>query len=69
LDKPATNGTVIVDAPVPILEGDSVKALGVGDGTPLTWSKTTGGGLNITVPVTLLDEEEYCWVFKIAYIT
>lgn len=68
LDKPETNGTVVVVAPVPILQGDSITALGVGDGTPLEWSKMTDGGLKISVPATLLDEEEYCWVFKITYL-
>ncbi|QDS68271.1 hypothetical protein FKW77_010635 [Venturia effusa] len=68
LDKPDTNGSVVVDAPVPILPGDSVTALGVGNGKSLAWSKTTGGGLMIAVPASLLDEEEYCWVFKITYL-
>ncbi|RDI89150.1 5'-3' exoribonuclease 2 [Venturia inaequalis] len=67
LDKPEADGGVVVDAPVPVLLGDSITALGVGDGAPLVWSRMRGGGLRISVPAALLDEEEYCWVFKITY--
>ncbi|TLD26138.1 putative alpha-L-fucosidase [Venturia nashicola] len=69
LDKPDTSGSVLVDAPVPILQGDSVTAVGLANIAPLTWSKTLNGGLNISIPATLVEAEEYCWVFKITYLS
>lgn len=65
-DKPA-NGTLVVDAPVPILSGDMVTAVGVGNGTSLQWDTSETGALNIHVPSKILDADEYCWVFKVEY--
>lgn len=66
LDRP-TDGTVFVDAPVPILEGDVVSALTMnGTGAALPW-KMTGSGLTIHVSTEMLHLDTYCWVFKIAY--
>lgn len=69
LDKPE-NGTVFVNAPLPILRGDMVTALTMGNGTDaaLLWEKSeSGSGLTIHVPMEVLELDEYCWVFKVAY--
>ncbi|THX80725.1 putative alpha-L-fucosidase [Aureobasidium pullulans] len=65
LEKPL-NGTLVVDAPIPILEGDKLSAVGVGNGTSLMWEKVADG-LRIHVPQNIVKEEEYCWVFKVEY--
>jgi alpha-L-fucosidase len=71
LETPAlSNGVVSVAAPIPILTGDAVSLLSVEGGEALAW-ETSGEGseleLMITVPESLLDEEEFCWVFKVQY--
>ncbi|GAB7354128.1 hypothetical protein MBLNU459_g4691t1 [Dothideomycetes sp. NU459] len=69
LERPE-NGTVVVDAPVPILDGDVVTALTMANGTrpALSWEKSAAGsGLTIHVPEEVLDADEHCWVFKVTY--
>lgn len=72
LEKPK-NSTLIVNAPVPILEGDVVTALTMdGSSTALKWEKDAGANstqsaLKIHVPATVFDQDKYCWVFKVAY--
>lgn len=71
LEKPVLNaGTVDVAAPVPILPGDAVQLVAVDGGEDLAW-ETTGTGtetvLSITVSDDLIEADEFCWVFKVAY--
>ncbi|KAI8624155.1 glycoside hydrolase family 29 protein [Xylariaceae sp. FL1651] len=71
LERPVVgNGSVSVPAPLPILEGDQVSLLGVEGGGNLTW-KLVGEEnqmvLLIDIDEVLLDEDEFCWVFKISY--
>ncbi|KAK8035244.1 glycoside hydrolase family 29 protein [Apiospora rasikravindrae] len=71
LDRPpASEGVVKVPAPVPILQGDQVSLLTVEGGGSLPWSVSgegRGAVLSIGVEETLLDSDEFCWVFKVAY--
>lgn len=65
------NGTsVVVTAPVPILAGDVMTALGVGtNGTadPVLEWRMEDQRLRIYVDEEVLAKEEYCWVFKLTY--
>lgn len=65
-EKPS-NGTLFVEAPVPVLEGDKVTMLGSDSSVALGWSKDGDGHLTINAPETHVDLEGICWVFKIAY--
>lgn len=71
LDEPAVSdeGLVVIDAPVPILDGDVVTMVGVDGVGELSWSTTEDGGLALNVSAESLALEEYCWVFKVSYIT
>lgn len=71
-EKPR-DGLIFVDAEVPILEGDvvTVVTMGNGTGSSLRWEKGSvhgSSGLTIYAPSSVVDEDEYCWVFKIAYM-
>lgn len=63
--------SVLVDAPVPILKGDKITAIGAGNGTELEWSfvagKSSAMGIEITLPTAIVDAGEYAWVLKIEY--
>jgi alpha-L-fucosidase len=65
-EKPV-NGTLCVEAPVPILEGDEITMVGSNSSMGLQWSKDEDGYLTIDAPKTLVDSEDTCWVFKVAY--
>ncbi|KAF3066367.1 Tissue alpha-L-fucosidase [Daldinia childiae] len=71
LERPVLeDGVVDIAAPVPVVEGDEVSLLTVEGGESLTWRVMGHGSgtiLKIEVTETLLDKEEYCWVFKIKY--
>ncbi|KAL1311382.1 hypothetical protein AAFC00_001550 [Neodothiora populina] len=60
-EKPEA-GKVVVEAPVPILEGDIVTSLG----SELTWTKEDKK-LVIDIDEKVLDATEFCWVIKIEY--
>ncbi|CAG8949483.1 hypothetical protein HYFRA_00007713 [Hymenoscyphus fraxineus] len=64
LVKPAE--TLLVDVPLPIMDGDVVTMIGAGNGTEVEW-KSAGRGIEITVPMALIDAGSYAWVFKITY--
>ncbi|KAK5123125.1 hypothetical protein LTR85_003323 [Meristemomyces frigidus] len=68
LDKPR-NGSLFVDAPVPILDGDKVTMVGVNQTAPLRWTKDdAAGSLTIAVPEHYIEMDQYCWVFKVEYL-
>lgn len=67
LVKP-TNGSLFVDAPVPIFDGDKVTMVGINQTAPLKWSKDDAGSLTIAVPEGFVELDEYCWVFKVEYL-
>lgn len=58
--------TLVVDVPLPILAGDTISMLGVGNGTEVEWTQLDSG-VAITVPSALADAGKYCWAFKITY--
>lgn len=62
-----SNGTLFVEAPVPILAGDKVTMVGSNSSDSVPWSKDKNGYLRIDAPKPLVDQEDTCWVFKIAY--
>ncbi|KAL1897926.1 hypothetical protein Sste5346_003778 [Sporothrix stenoceras] len=64
--QPGTDGSVEVDAPVPIQDGDKVSLLAVEGGDGLAWERR-GTGLAIKVAADILAKEQYAWVFKITY--
>lgn len=67
---PDAQGFVSVEAPIPILEGDTITLLGVSDSAlPWTYESTSAGAstLRIAVSDDVLAEETYCWVFKVLY--
>jgi alpha-L-fucosidase len=65
LDRPI-DGKIVVDAPIPILEGDEVSLLGSADSGGLEW-KMEGEVLTIEVDESMVDQVEHCWVFRILY--
>ncbi|KAH0136176.1 putative alpha-L-fucosidase, partial [Aureobasidium melanogenum] len=65
--KQPVNETLLVDAPIPIMPGDVVTAVGIQSNTSLTWRKSETGILEIQVPQNITSAEEYCWVFKVDY--
>ncbi|OAA57959.1 alpha-L-fucosidase [Niveomyces insectorum RCEF 264] len=80
LDQPTRDddGFVVVDAPVPILPGDTVSLLAVPGAEDLEWESRSGscssgsgsgrgGSLAVQVSADALAQEQYAWVFKIAY--
>ncbi|OTB00752.1 glycoside hydrolase family 29 protein [Hypoxylon sp. CI-4A] len=71
LERPVLRGGVVeVQAPVPVLGGDVVSLVAVEGGEDLAWTVTGEGSektLKIDLDDALLDEDEYCWVFKIEY--
>ncbi|KAF2645622.1 alpha-L-fucosidase [Massarina eburnea CBS 473.64] len=67
MERPV-NGRLVVEAPIPILEGDVVTLLGTSGA--LEWGVEWGmenGVLTIGVDENAVDEVEHCWVFKIEY--
>jgi len=64
LSKPSE--TFVVDAKLPIMDGDSITMIGAGNGTKLDW-KFADESLSIAVPPALAAAGKYCWVFKIEY--
>lgn len=71
LEKPVVDNRIVrIPGPLPILKGDEVSLLAAEGGQNLVWNVAGKGGqemLNIEVEEALLDEEEFCWVFKIEY--
>ncbi len=68
LSKPQlVGGAVVVQAPVPILEGDIVTMTGSDAPENLKWQTHDEGALMISVSAEALGAEKYCWVFKIEY--
>ncbi|RMZ81790.1 hypothetical protein DV738_g2043, partial [Chaetothyriales sp. CBS 135597] len=76
LEKPEidSDGFVVLEAPIPAVDGDTVTFLGDDQSTnntvlPWTQSTTATGTtqFNIKVAEDLLNAESYCWVFKLAY--
>jgi len=65
-EKPS-NDTLFVEAPLPILDGDKITMLGSNSSNTLAWSKDKDGHLSIHAPKPLVELEDTCWVFKIAY--
>jgi alpha-L-fucosidase len=65
LDRPV-NGKLVVEAPIPILKGDKVSLLGSADSGGLAW-ELDGGLLTIEVDESVVDQVNYCWVFRILY--
>ncbi|CZR55944.1 uncharacterized protein PAC_05832 [Phialocephala subalpina] len=56
----------VVNANLPIIEGDSISMIGAGNGTKLGWT-FENESLSISVPSALAAAGYYCWVFKIEY--
>jgi len=57
-----------IDAPLPILPGDTITMIGAGNDTKVAW-RAVNEGVVITVSTAVADAGKYCWVFKIQYST
>ncbi|KAI0189044.1 glycoside hydrolase family 29 protein [Astrocystis sublimbata] len=71
LERPVVdNGVVRLPAPLPILEGDKISMVAVEGALNLAWNSSCEGGqkvLHIAVDDGLLEQDHFCWVFKISY--
>jgi alpha-L-fucosidase len=56
----------VINAALPILEGDVITMIGAGNDTEAAWTPE-GEGISINVPSALTNAGKYCWVFKIEY--
>ncbi|KAM3071361.1 hypothetical protein ACMFMF_007833 [Clarireedia jacksonii] len=62
------NGTLVLDTPIPYIQGDQITVLGGNmTGTVVASQKADNGSLVITVPDDVKNADEYTWVFKIPY--
>jgi len=66
LRKPA-GGRLVVEAPLPIMLGDDVSFMSAGDLVDVEWS-FDGTSLSLVVDEDIVEQEAYCWVFKISYL-
>ncbi|KAF1965624.1 glycoside hydrolase [Bimuria novae-zelandiae CBS 107.79] len=66
LSKP--NGTLVLDSPVPWIEGDEVRVVGGSKaGAVVPSRKGDGGGVVMDVSEEIAAADQYAWVFKIEY--
>ncbi|KAL1608122.1 hypothetical protein SLS60_003061 [Paraconiothyrium brasiliense] len=65
LEQPSEK--LVVQAPVPILEGDQVSLLGVEGGEQLEWN-FEDGVLTILFDESIIEGGKHAWVFKIEYL-
>jgi alpha-L-fucosidase len=62
------NATLVLDSPVPWVEGDQVEVVGGSmNGTIVPTRLLGNGSLEITVGEDVKEADEFCWVFKIPY--
>lgn len=61
-------GEWLIEAPVPAVEGDRVAALGMDGEVEVEWRKTAQG-LVMNVTEEMVEADQYCWVFKVEYLT
>ncbi|KAL1644998.1 hypothetical protein SLS58_004069 [Diplodia intermedia] len=64
LDELVPGEAVVVEAPLPVLPGDSVTVLG--EGLEVEWS-AVDGGVSFVWPAEMEGRGQYCWVVKIEY--
>ncbi|KAF4541935.1 Tissue alpha-l-fucosidase [Lasiodiplodia theobromae] len=64
LEEPVAGADVLIEAPLPVLPGDSVTVLG--EGLEVEW-EAVDGGVSFTWPAEMEGKGEYCWVVKIGY--
>lgn len=65
MSKP--NGTLVLESPVPWIEGDEVKVVGGSKEGTVVPSRGQNGSVVIDVNEEVADADEYTWVFKIEY--
>lgn len=62
------NGTIVLDAPVPFIEGDQVTVVGGEmDGSVVPSRMLGNGSLEISVAEDVVGADEYAWVFGIGF--
>lgn len=64
LEEPVAGADVLIEAPLPVLPGDSVTVLG--EGLDVEW-EAVDGGVSFAWPAEMEGKGEYCWVVKIEY--
>ncbi|KAL1615240.1 hypothetical protein SLS54_009171 [Diplodia seriata] len=64
LDELVPGEAVVVEAPLPVLPGDSVTVLG--EGLEVEW-ELVDGGVSFVWPAEMEGRGQYCWVVKIEY--
>ncbi|TKA74783.1 hypothetical protein B0A49_05638 [Cryomyces minteri] len=66
LSKP--NATIVLESPVPWVQGDKVTVFGGNaSGTVVPSQLTATGSLQLTIPEAVQNADQYAWVFKISY--
>lgn len=60
-------GELVVEAPIPILEGDKVSIVGDSRDQELKWS-FDGQVLTVLIEESTLEKIDHCWVFMIEYL-
>ncbi|EOO00144.1 putative tissue alpha-l-fucosidase protein [Phaeoacremonium minimum UCRPA7] len=73
LEEPviSSDGIVVIEAPIPALDGDKISFLGDPSNTALSWTLSTTGTtpkLHIKVSEDLFNDEIYSWIFKLTYV-
>jgi alpha-L-fucosidase len=62
------NGTLVLDSPVPYVEGDAVEVVGGNMSGAVVPSRLLGNGsLEITVSEEVREADRFAWVFKIGF--
>lgn len=63
----APNDTLVLNSPVPYVEGDEVTVVGGNKSGTVVPSELSGGKLTLTISGDIRDADEYAWVFKIGF--
>ncbi|KAL1875614.1 hypothetical protein Plec18167_005550 [Paecilomyces lecythidis] len=69
LERPSSD-EVYIDAPIPVLDGDSVTVLNlVGGESQVQWKRDSQKGTGVTfhIPGDVFESDNYCWVLKVEY--
>jgi alpha-L-fucosidase len=62
------NGTLVLDSPVPYVEGDEVRVVGGNmSGTVVPSRLLANGSLELTIGEEVKDADRFAWVFKIGF--
>lgn len=63
----APNDTLVLNSPVPYVEGDEVTVVGGNKSGTVVPSELSDGRLTLTISEDVRNADQYAWVFKIAF--